>query len=167
MRVLIISLPRTGSHSLMNQYSNKHKLDTYGEPFNKNYKLPSDWMTSDNVIVKTMLTQYPNGVVNGINYWYEQSKSFDEVILLSRKDLYDCAKSFSYLIDNIDFGFDANIPYVWKETPSLESVYKELQSQHKKLESISNKLNIPIKYYEDIFDVNSKNRLRKKNKEII
>ena len=133
MRILIISLPRTGSNSLMKQYSDKHKLDMYGEPFNEQHILPNNWMTSDNIIVTTKLTQYPNDVVNSIEYWYEQSKSFDKVILLSRKDLYDCAKSFSYLLDKRNLGFDYNTPYTWEETPSLDIIHIHLQSQHKKL----------------------------------
>ena len=167
MRILIISLPRTGSNSLMKKYSSKYKLDMYGEPFNERHLLPSDWITSDNVIVTTKLTQCPENVKNSVKYWYEQSKSFDKVILLSRKDLYDCAKSFSFLLDKRNEGYKYNAYYVWEETPSLNNNYKNLQSEHKKLELISEKLNISVIYYEDIFDINSKDRLRKNNKEIL
>ena len=113
------------------------------------------------------MTQCPENVKNSVKYWYEQSKSFDKVILLSRKDLYDCAKSFSFLLDKRNEGYKYNASYVWEETPSLNNIYKNLQSEHKKLELISEKLNISVIYYEDIFDINSKDRLRKNNKEIL
>ena len=41
------------------------------------------------------------------------------------------------------------------------------KDEHKKLEEVSKLLKIPITYYEDIFDINSKERLRKSNKQTI
>ena len=73
MRVLIISLPRTGSNSLMNQYSKKYNLNSYGEPFNVSTNLDDDWKTNDNVVVKTMLRHVPKGVTSDKEYWIEMS----------------------------------------------------------------------------------------------
>ena len=166
MRVLIISLPRTGSNSLMNQYSKKYNLNTYGEPFNPISNLGEGWKNNDNVVVKTMLFQIPKGVKLSKEYWIEMSKRFDEVILLSRKDLFDCAKSYSFMID-MNKEYDSANPYIWKETPSLNKSFEFLKVEHKKLEEVSKLLKIPITYYEDIFDINSKERLRKSNKQTI
>jgi len=167
MRVLIISLPRTGSNSLMNQYSKKYNLNSYGEPFNHfNKQINEDWKTNDNVVVKTMLFQIPKEVISDKEYWIEISKRFDEVILLSRKDLFDCAKSHSFMVD-MQGKYDPGKPYIWKETPHLNESFEFLKDEHKKLEEVSKLLKIPITYYEDVFDINSKQRLRKNNKHTI
>lgn len=167
MRVLIISLPRTGSNYLMNQYSKKYNLNSYGEPFNYyNKRINEDWKTKDNVVVKTMLFQVPKKVTSDKEYWIEMSKSFNEVILLSRRDLFDCAKSHSFMVD-MRGKYDSGSPYIWKETPSLFKSFEFLKVEHQKLEEVSKLLKIPITYYEDIFDINSEQRYRKNNKHTI
>tara|TARA_B100001939_G_scaffold346332_1_gene364880 strand:+ start:91 stop:543 length:453 start_codon:yes stop_codon:yes gene_type:complete len=150
----------------MNQYSKKYNLNAYGEPFNVSTNLDDGWKTNDNVVVKTMLRHVPKGVTSDKEYWIEMSKSFDEVILLSRKDLFDCAKSYSFMID-MNKEYDSANPYIWEETPSLNKSFEFLKVEHKKLEEVSKLLKIPITYYEDIFDINSKERYRKSNKHTI
>ncbi len=72
-----------------------------------------------------------------------------------------------YNITNKNKNFTYNIPYYY-EAPPVE-IYnlweKEITAYDKIINIISKDLNIPITYYEDIYDLNSPNRLRKDHKD--
>ena len=165
MRILIISLPRTGSSSLLKDICKSKKLKEVFEPFDgTNRYTYNDAM--DNIVVKTIvLIQKPSNVLDYNEWILEFSKKFDEIILLSRKNLIECAESHAYFIfNNRKKGFTSNTPYVWEETPNYNEEYLNIIKWNEELTFISNELNIPITYYEDIYDLNSENRLRKRNK---
>ena len=89
----------------------------------------------------------------------------DKVILLSRKNLTDCAESLSYLTyKKRQNGFKSNQTYLWERTPNYETVFKNIIKWNDELTLISNELNIPITYYEDIYDLNDGGKLRKGNR---
>lgn len=98
-------------------------------------------------------------------------KEFDEIILLSRKDLKECAESWAYLMhNNHTFGYDSTTHYIWETPPNIESHYTNITKWDIELTQLSKEFNIPITYYEDIFDSNSVDRYRKnitKNKNLI
>jgi hypothetical protein len=166
MRILIISLPRTGSTSLLKNISKSKKLKEVFEPFDGTNRFPYDDMM-DNVVVKTIvLFQRPIGVLDYNEWILEFAKKFDEVILLSRKNLIECAESHAYAVFNRKRGFTSNTPYVWEETPNFDKCYSDIIKWDNALKIISTKLDIPITYYEDIYDLNSNNRLRKGNRSI-
>lgn len=162
MRVLIISLPRTGSNSLMKQYSEKYNLKMFGEPYNQiNQNLWSENdLNCDNIVVKTIIHQTPNNELNYIQFWINKSKEFDKVILLSRKNLKECAESLSFLDYNEKYGFKYNEKYEWYLTPNYQKWYEYLLSINEDLLTLGKLLNIEITYYEDIYDLNSNERLR-------
>jgi hypothetical protein len=166
MKILIISLPRTGSTSLLKSISKSKKLKEVFEPFDGTNRFPYD-DTMDNVVVKTIvLAQKPLNVLDYNEWILEFSKKFDEVILLSRKNLIECAESHAYAVFNRNKGFTSYAPYMWEETPNFDKCYSDIIKWDTTLKILSTQLNIPITYYEDIYDLNSNNRLRKGNRSI-
>ena len=164
MKILIISLPRTGSTSLLHTISEQRKLKPIFEPFDGTNRHPySDNM--DGIVVKTIISeQYPDGVDDYFTWIIEFSKKFDEIILLTRKDLKSCAESHSYLVYNKFKGHNSTIPYLWEKTPIDDLCYSNIINWNENLNKLSVDLNIPLTYYEDIYDVNSEDRLRKGNR---
>lgn len=166
MNILIISLPRTGSTELGEKISIKHKLKYECEPFNKSNRL-LDTTQLDNIVLKTIIFHLPLYVneSNRINWLIELSKNFNEIILLSRRNLIDCAESWAYLqYYEKQKSFKADTPYLWERTPNYDEEFEFIKKCNFELECISQKLNIPITYYEDIYDENDSNRLRKGNR---
>lgn len=159
MRILIISLPRTGSTSLMYRYSEEYQIPFLFEPFTPTrYRFG---VLPKNIVIKTLMHHCPNGFDNPISAYIELVKEFDVVILLSRRDLKECSESWAYLEYNRDKNFNSIKHYVWKTPPNLEKCEANIQLWHSQLVKLSDLLNIPITYYEDIFDKNSDDRYRK------
>lgn len=157
MRILIIAIPRSGSTNLLYNLSEKNKLKPIFEPYGR-FKKSYD-TTENNIIVKTIINQYENNI--------ELVKNFDTVILLSRKNLVECAESFSFLMKNRDNGFKVNTSYFYENISKeeFENYYNMILDYHTQLLKLSDVLNIPITYYEDIYNINSEHRLRKRNKD--
>jgi hypothetical protein len=166
MNILIISLPRTGSTELGKDISNKHKLKYECEPFNGGDRLLHN-KDLQNIVLKTILFHLPNYIEepNRINWLIELSKNFNDVILLSRRNLVACAESWAYLMYNEgQKSFRADSEYLWEKTPNYDDEFNFIKKCNAELEFISQKLNIPITYYEDIYDENNSKRLRKGNR---
>lgn len=166
MKILIIALPRTGSTSLGEMMAKKHNIKKYlFEPFNpKNTERYNS--NENNIVVKTLVFQSLDNInkKDKIEWLINLTKEFDEIILLSRKDLKACGESWAYLNyyhDMKKFMFYEN--YLWKATPHDQWGYEQVLSYNEDLELISKSINIPITYYEDIFDINGPGRLRKGN----
>lgn len=153
MRVLIIALPRTGSTSLLYDISKERNLRHIFEPFDWSGRfLYNDEM--DNVVVKTIIYQHPNNI--------ELSKKFDEVILLNRRNFNDHLESYSYLYHNKPLGYHSAKPYRYISPPAdvIKEAEKLLIKMNEDLKYLSDTLNIPIQYYEDLFNPESEGRLR-------
>lgn len=152
MRVLIISLPRTGSTSLLYKIAKEKKLIPLFEPFDGSGRFLYDGQ--DNIVLKTIIFQHPNNI--------QLSKEFDEVILLSRKNFKEHLESYSYIYHNIPLGYDSTKPYKYiAPSDKVISDSKKLLIKMKNdLQILSDVLKIPIQYYEDFFDEKSKDRLR-------
>lgn len=157
MKVLIISLPRTGSTSLLYKLASEKGLKPLFEPFDGSNRVK--YNGESDVVVKTIISHHSNNL--------KLSKEFDEVILLSRKNLLECAESHAYqtYFSKVK-NYNSNYPYYYEDV--IESVFKvcydDIIRWDFELSELSKQTNIPISYYEDIFDVNSDNRLRKGNK---
>ena len=161
MKVLIISLPRCGSTSLMNKISEERNLKLYMEPFSMDKIHPSYdyWDDKTDVVIKTLIGQ-PR-INDLVSFYSEFSKKFDEIILLSRRDLTAVCESLAYLKWNISNGFKLDDVYHWEETPNLNETHIMVKNLNYDIHALSKKINVPITYYEDIYDINSKDRLRK------
>jgi hypothetical protein len=79
------------------------------------------------------------------------------VILLSRKDLNACAESLSYA--NYFQSFTEK--YKWIKTPNLNENVELVKKFDEDLKELSKLIKIEVLYYEDLFDINSENKLRK------
>ena len=165
MKVLLITLPRTGSTSLLKRISKEQKLNSIGEPFNnvngnlEKYK-DYDWKNINDICVKTHINH------KDVTFYLKFIKFFDEVILLSRKDLNACAESLSYA----NYFQNFTEKYDWINTPNLDENIKLVKEFNKELEKLSKLINIKILYYEDLFNTESADKLRKndiKRKNII
>lgn len=162
MKILIVSLPRTGSTSLMKSISIDKKLDYFEEPYGIDKSpIPDNfWDNKNNIVVKSLIGQ-PR-IKNRIQFYIELSKKFDEVILLSRKDLQSVSESYAYLSwYNSKSNFTYIDKYTWEETPNLKETYQLISNLNEDLINLSKLLKVNITYYEDIFDINSTQRLRK------
>lgn len=165
MSILIIALPRTGSSELVRRLSDKHKLKNVFEPFYPTSELPP-LIDFKNIVLKTIIFHLPYYVKeeNRINWLIELSKNFEEIVLLSRKNLTDCAESWSYLIHKEkQKSFKSSQPYLWEKTPNYDEEYRNILKWNDELRLISDILNIPITYYEDIYKSNEIGKLRKGN----
>ena len=166
MRILVISLPRTGSTSFSKQLAEQNSYPLVFEPFapmaklfNKYNNFETDY-TKDNVVVKTLINDEYD-----IDWLIEFINTFDAVHLLSRRNLTECIESWSYLTykrSETQFGFDSD--YYWEKTPNYSESASQILRWNTKLNELSDKINVPITYYEDIFD-STKNRLRKGDKQ--
>jgi hypothetical protein len=166
MSILIIALPRTGSTELGKRLALKYNLKYEFEPFNtKSYTYDKNLFKK--CVLKTIIFHHPTNV-NGehrIEWLLNLTKEFDEVILLSRKNLTDCAESWAYLMyKEKEKSFKSNQPYLWERTPNYDKEYEYIQKCNDELIYISNILNIPITFYEDIYDSSEPGKLRKGNR---
>jgi hypothetical protein len=158
MKVLIISLPRTGSSTLLFKLAEERNLKPIYEPFHDGTNQFKEWKynpNEDNIIVKTIINQHQNNL--------DLVKEFDEVILLSRRDLKECAESYAYFMVNVRDGFQSWQEYYYDNITESDYMYalNLISKMNEDIQIISNELNIPITYYEDLFDIESEERLRK------
>lgn len=160
MRTLIISLPRTGSSSLLEKISKEKNLKYVFEPFDGTNR----WIYSENdddVAVKTLIFDKPDNWKTNIDFYLDLSKQFNEIILLSRKNLKECAESWAYYRFIKDLtGKSLMEKYHWEMTSNFDQIYEKIITWDRELKTLSEKLNIPITYYEDIFDTSSQERYR-------
>ena len=154
MRILILSLPRCGSTSLLYDIAKKENLNPIFEPFDmSNRVLYSDEL--DDIVVKTIIFQHNDN--------FELCKKFNKVILLSRKNVKEHIESYSYCwYESGKNKYKSHDHYNYTKPPDwvIDITEKKLAEWKNELDDISKKLNIPITYYEDIYDTNSINRLR-------
>jgi hypothetical protein len=75
--------------------------------------------------------------------------------------LKSCAESIAYLRYNRErTHLNGGMQYIWEPTPNYTEVQEMVNNYYTKLLELSKILKIDITYYEDIFDVNSPERLR-------
>ena len=141
---LIIAIPRSGASNLFLSIAKANNKKRIFEPFTRSPNIYSHY--------------YKNAVCKMIVYRLEMdsllkfTENFDKVVLLSRKDLLAAAESFvSMRFDN-----DTNSIKVWNEVSKLNLKLVPEHLNHMKhwnelIEKVSNKLNIPIDYYEDVY----------------
>jgi hypothetical protein len=157
MSILIISLPRTGSTSLLYKLASERMLTPIFEPFDGTNRFK--YNRKDNVIVKTIVPHHIDNL--------KLSKEFDEVILLSRRNLLECTESHAYqTYFSKTKNYNSNTQYYYEDVPIdiFEMCYIDIIKWDTELIELSDALCIPITYYEDIYDIYSKNRLRLGNK---
>lgn len=156
MSVLIISLPRTGSTSLLRKVAKEKNLKPLFEPFDGTNRVT--YNNEKNVVVKTIICHHSNNL--------ELATNFDEIILLSRKNLIECIESHAYqTYFSKNKNYNSNNPYYYEEVPLeiFKLCYNDIMKWDVEIKELSKQLNIPITYYEDLYNPNSEERLRKGN----
>jgi len=152
MKILIISLPRTGSTSLLYKIAKERNLKPFFEPFDGTGRVI--YNNENNSVVKTIISHHSNNL--------ELINRFDEVILLNRRNLKELIESHSYQTYFSKTGYNSNNPYVYKQPPQeiINLCTSDILNWNEEINYLSENIKIPITYYEDIFDNTSKDRLR-------
>ncbi len=152
MKILIISLPRTGSTSLLYKIAKERNLKPFFEPFDGTNRVI--YNNEDNSVVKTIICHHKNNL--------ELIGKFDEVILLNRRNLKELIESHSYQTYFSKTGYNSNNPYVYKQPPQeiINLCTSDILNWNEEIKYLSEITKIPIIYYEDIFDSSSPDRLR-------
>jgi hypothetical protein len=154
MSVLIIALPRTGSTSLLYKIAEENNFKPLFEPFDNSGRVK--YVRENGIVVKTIICHHPNNS--------KLAKEFDKVILLSRKNLLECAESHAYQVHfSKKKGYNSNHSYYYEEAPEdvFKLCYSNILKWDYEMNELSAKLSIPITYYEDLYDPEDKHRLRR------
>lgn len=152
MRVLIICNSRCGSTNLMKSISSYYNIPSLFEPFSTQKQIP---MNGD-LVVKTLINH------NTLSEYIKLSNYFDKVILLSRRDIIAMSESLYWVSKTWrDDGFKKDTNYHLSEYEFNEQIdVTEKELHHKVIDRVdmmnklSEKLNIPLDYYEDVFYTN-------------
>lgn len=165
MKILIVSLPRTGSTNLMSNLAKENGTKELFEPFDGSNRVAYH-KNMDDIVLKTIVGQQPDKGVSYLDFVTKLIGEFDKTILLSRRNLHECAQSHAYFVHNKGKkGFTSSSEYFWEPTPIDDLCLKNIIRWNEMLEKISDMHKIPITYYEDIYDTKSFKRLRKGNRE--
>ena len=165
MKVLIVGLPRSGTTSLQNSFVDQG-YTKLGEPYN--YRLwksikydypPKEVIEEDNIVVKTIVGQMPDIWEDD---WYsfiiEFSKHFDKIILLDRLQFEEHLISVIHL--QYRLSKDEAVMQRWTANDIPDDFLagymaaggdKLLKNDKGELKGISDELNIPITYYENLY----------------
>ena len=168
MRILIIATPRSGSTELTRRLSRMLLLKPIFEPFIDmnpfNYKHPSfmeHHSLPDECVVKSLVGQIPyrkranmddEDLIQICKEFYEMySKHFDKVILLGRHDLVAQTESWNWFTNKNN----SNEPYVYTKQPNYKNNKDYILLKNRILRQLSRHLDLPITYYEDIYNHDS------------
>lgn len=168
MKILIVSTARSGSTSLLKSFSNSfsHCLE-FDEPLNsgtpKTHNYPFH-LEYNNMIVKFLSNQIPSNCYNFLDkdkiyikalkfFTEEVIPKFQKIILLTRLDDYKAIESYYFASSTQNwhshYSLKTKIPY--EIIPNLLNHFIFTKSI---IYGLSNTLNIPITYYEDLFNGN-------------
>ena len=161
MKILIISPPRTGSTSLLNNICRLTDSKRIAEPYTNPKELitrepyPYPLELSKKCVVKMISFQVPEQYGNPnefLNFIKSIYKEYDKVILLNRKNLQEHFESFINLRVRLNKK-SVHAPWYiddikeYKKNFDIEKFipYREI------IDKISDELSIPIIYYEDLY----------------
>ena len=160
--ILILSLPRTGSSNLQRSLCSAYNFKLYFE----SDKVQPELYTKGKQIRPNSVHKLIIFPSKGIDYYLDLIERFDFTILLSRRDLKQTAESF-YILKNINNG---KVNAQWNDMvidregirnlEEYKRLLKNIKSKWKLLQEISEKTNIPIDFYEDVY---SQKRLLNQN----
>lgn len=153
-RVIIVAMYRTGSTALVKGLNNVFKIRHLPEPWNYNLHPESKFADAKNVIghglVKTLIWQLPPGESDMIRFYSDFVKHYDNVIILGRKNRKELAESWHRAALTGNWYWS----YYLEENHSLEIDLPKHNYCCDKLEELSEKLQIPITWYEDLYSGN-------------
>jgi len=164
MKILIYGTPRSGTTSLMKSLGNQYFFlleEPFTEWINKSmceYPL-TELNEHSNIVVKSLALQKPKSSKNLLEFQLDFAKEFDCVIILDRKNLKEHKESFLHLyyrLDNLHPSVHQKwtmdvIPKKYQEDFEIDNRYYDLELQKEHIKRLSEVLNIPITYYEDLY----------------
>jgi len=162
MKILIISPPRSGSTSLLNNISKLGSYNRIAEPYINPKKLstrlpyPHPLELSEKCVVKMLSFQVPKdyGKPNEyVNFIKSIHSYYDKKIILNRKNLKEHFESFINLRVRNAYGLNAHDPWYVDDIEKYKKNFKiENLIEHRSLiDKVSDELKIPIAYYEDLY----------------
>ena len=188
MKTLIINASRTGSTSLHKKLLKERKCKGYFNPWATGEEPNILWSLESFVlkcgVIYSPIRHQEDGhrlffMQQQVNWFKELAEKFDEVILLTRKDTLAHIESYLHLIANNNtdvftaakngdpYAFTSTKQWVFNkddyDKQTIQRAYQDIADQNKLLRMLSKQLNIPLSYYEDYFDPNSKERYRRTN----
>lgn len=164
--ILIISTPRTGSTSLLNSFVNN--FNRFDEPLNP-LKIDKSTtsaffnliQTEKNIVVKTMIDHIPNDYSSKgknpsidiiVDFYLDIIKEFDVVVMLDRTDVN--AQIDSNTRVSLDYHYKNNFKF------DVERSLKYLFYQKYLIRELSDKLDINLIFYEDVYYGDTENTLK-------
>ena len=152
MKILVLYTPRCGSTNFTNTLSKYFKVKNIMEPIKQSY---------DNSIINTKIEFFKklNGFVLKQNTLQKYDKlkllidsfNFNNIILLSRLNSVEALQSFSYMEKNANTFNSWSTKYEYTES-QLDYEYKHaIDYGQYMMKTLSDKLNIPVIYYEDLY----------------
>ena len=157
MKILIIAIARSGSTTLATMFGRILNYTTYHEPFNFTHPKTASKVFPNtlptNCVVKTISDQKPKDVIDSLDFYTKYVNEYDKVVLLSRKDKQLVYESILY---RVTYFFKGNwhTPYVYQELPENKQIRDYVETQSNLIESLSDILDIPITWYEDLYSGN-------------
>jgi len=151
VRTVIVAMHRTGSTSLLKGFRGIFRTRYLGEPWNlrvhdeHKYKDPKTVIGHD--LLKTLIMQLPPGETDIIKFYSDFVKHYDNVIILSRKNRKAIAESWGLAERTNNW----NYSYYLEENHNLDIDLTPIDYYCNKLEELSEKLQIPITWYEDLY----------------
>lgn len=160
MKIVVICTVRSGTTTLIDGLSNSLSIvpitipyDYYGE-YNFDTLLNQAFNRRDTIVRFSPIQQEYSFVESII-------KKFDFCILLDRKNKQEQYESFLWMVYCLSHSnnrlllhssYDLDsIPKLIKENPLNEDKWKNILSLSNQMHTLSDRLNIPILYYEDLF----------------
>ena len=167
MKILIVSVFRSGSTSLSLNLGKILNYEIYHEPFNytlNEKKISYPIKIKDNKIFRTITYQVPKEFGNPnnfIKFIVEFKNQFDKIILLSRRNKKEHLESYVNLI--VKTKLKKSVYEKWNINEIKDELkhfkYEEIQPHIDAINKLSELIDVPITYYEDLY---GKNRIKSK-----
>lgn len=163
MKVLIIALPRSGSTRLMIGLSKILNLEMISEPWAKDRpdKKIYPLKFKEKYVEKSIVTQVPQNLnISSEDFFLDYYKKFESTILLGRRNITEMTESLLYALENSrPWTNDWHRSYTIsksKNFKNFDKVYKSYIDNTEELIEFSNKTQIPITWYEDLYSGDKK-----------
>jgi len=181
MRIILIGTPRSGTTRLSKVIGHELGLDYIGEPWNRTFKLKNvkERLKGKNIMCKTLIFDTPiwqelNDIdklyqkrkefeedikeyliernESSLSFYSEYIKSFDVVILLTRKNSMDIKKSLQHAMKHFKNFSNWHRPYRKEKDIQIDDQLSlDVDEMIKTMKRLSKLINEKIYYYEDIY----------------
>lgn len=161
MKILIIATPRSGSSTLTSVLTKKLKCNSWFEPYNFTHptlkkRVPFN-KPEGRIVVKTMINQVPyknySTSANYIDFYKQEIKNYDRVIILTRKDILSAYESYNFKVKKDPHG-NWHSSYIYRDVDFDSELYSQYITWTSKIIELSFQQNIPITWYEDLYSGN-------------